>query len=127
MKRIMKKHNRGFTFIELLLSLAVLGVVGVMTIPQYVDAAQHALDDAKWEKSVAVKNKFTEVALTRNKVPTVTVLAAYLPGETVKALPEGIRLMVDGEAYTIPTYSNSTCTILTKNVEEKILCVGSIL
>lgn len=122
----MKKHNRGFTFIELVLSLAVLGVVGAMTVPQYVDAAQQALDDAKWEKSVAVKDKFVEVASTRNKIPTVAVLAAYLPGETAKALPEGIRLMVDGKAYTVPTYSNSTCTILTKNVEEKVLCVGSI-
>jgi len=126
MKKTMKKQHCGFTFIELVLSITILGVVGVMTIPQYVDAAQQALDDAKWEQSVVVKDKFVEVAATRGESPTVAVLAASLPGEVVSALPQGIHLMVSGEAYTIPTYSNSICTTLTNSVEEKVLCVGSI-
>jgi len=52
----MKKQLHGFTFIELLISMALIGVIAAMMVPRYTDAAQQEKDDTLWAQSIAVKN-----------------------------------------------------------------------
>ena len=86
----MKKYSRGFTFIELMIGLVILGVVGVMALPRYVDAAQQAQDDSLWAQSVAVKNAHDAV-MNQGAVPSVSDLAAEMSGSAT-AVAGGVQV-----------------------------------
>ena len=120
----MKKRSRGFTFIELMLGLVILGVVGVMAVPRYVDAAQQARDDSLWAQSVAVKDAHDAV-INQHAVPSVSSLAAQVSGGA-SAVAGGVQVEVSGSRYVVPTYSNALCTEPTKSVHDTVSCVGSI-
>jgi len=119
----MKYKSSGFTLIEAILGMAMLAVIGMMTVPDYVVAAEEADAQAKWDISVAAKNSHTDFASQTGGVPSVVALAEGVSG---KAVPGGILVQVDGENHTIPTYTNSLCNEPTKNINEKVRCVGSI-
>ena len=125
--RLKMIKNSGFTLVELVLVMAMLAVVGMMTIPQYVDASQQAQDQVKWEVAVALKNSHTRITDATNSVPTVKVLAESLNDTNAQAVSGGVLVQVDGESYTIPTYTNTLCNEPTRNSEDKVGCVGSIL
>ncbi|MCF6338402.1 MAG: type II secretion system GspH family protein [Gammaproteobacteria bacterium] len=119
----MKKQLRGFTFIELLTVMALIGVIAVMAVPRYIDAAQQAKDDTLWAHSIAVKNAHDAVT-NRNEQPTVTNLTAEISAAT--AVANGVQIPISGVMYIVPTYSNALCTKPTKNVADPVRCVGAI-
>jgi MSHA pilin protein MshA len=128
MNQYSKKYARGFTFIELIIGLVILGVVGVMAIPRYVDAAQQALDDSLWQQSVAVKNAH-DLAVSRGGLPSVAGLNATLTemtGAQSDAMADGVQVRVAGKRYVVPTYSNPLCTQPTTTVDDTVRCVGAI-
>ncbi|MBL1276590.1 MAG: type II secretion system protein [Ectothiorhodospiraceae bacterium] len=120
----MKKYTRGFTFIEMMIGMVVIGVVGAMSIPTYVDASQQKKDDSLWQHSVAVKDAH-DTLLERGSVPSVADLAAHLPGR-IAAVAGGVKVEFSGVSYVVPTYTNGMCTIPTKSVDEAVGCVGAI-
>lgn len=127
----MKKYSGGFTFVELMLGLTILAVVGVTALPRYMDAAQQAHDDALWEQSVAVKNAHDSavntVARQQGGMPSVATLVSVMPaGASAMAVASGVQVQVSGVSYVVPTYSNSLCTKPTKSVNDAVGCVGSI-
>ena len=103
--------------------MAMLAVIGMMTVPDFVVAAEAANAQAKWDISVIAKNSHNEIATQTGSKPTVDVLAEGISGKVVSG---GILVKVDGEDHTIPTYANSLCNEPTKNINEKVRCVGSI-
>ena len=119
----MKYKSSGITLVETVLGMAMLAVIGVMTVPDFVVAAEEADAQAKWDISVVAKNSHSNIATQTGSKPTVAVLANGVSG---KAVSGGILVQVDGEDYTIPTYANLLCNEPTKNVNEKVRCVGSI-
>jgi len=126
-KKIHSKNNsRGFTFIELLIGVVLVGVVAAMAVPGYVDAAQQDLDDALWVQSVSVKN-IHDIVLSLGDLPAVSDLAAGLPASAdASAVASGVQIQVSGTLYVVPTYTNMLCTKPTKSVSDKVACVGSI-
>lgn len=114
----------GFTFIELMIGMVMLGVVAAVAVPNYVIAAQEEKDDSLWEHSVKVKNTH-DILVSHGTTPTVANLAEGLLGNVV-AVADGVQVEHSGETYVVPTYSNSLCTIPTKKVDEAVACVGSI-
>lgn len=119
-----KNSSRGFTFIELLIGMVLIGTIAAMAVPRYVDAAQQEKDDSLWAQSVAVKNAHDAV-LNKNTTATVTSLVAELSGST-SAIASGVQVQVSGATYVVPTYSNALCTEPTKSVNDKVGCVGVI-
>lgn len=119
-------NNKGFTLIELVLVMAMLAMVGMMTVPQFVAAAEESHAQAKWDISVTAKNSHNAIADETGSAPTVIALAEYFPGESGQAVSGGILVKVDGEDYTIPTYANSLCNAPTRDVNERVACVGAI-
>ncbi len=124
MKASIKKTSAGFTFIELLIGMVLVGVVAAMAVPRYVDAAQQSKDDSLWAQSVAVKNAHDAV-VNKYGTPTVTSLVSEMPTGT-DAVPNGVQVQVSGATYVVPTYSNALCTEPTKSVNDTVGCVGSI-
>ena len=122
----MKSKSNRFTLIETVLGLSMLAVVGVMTVPDFVVAAEEASSQAKWDISVTAKDSRVSIAAQTGSTPTVNALAKTLSSANGKAVSGGIRVQVDGGNYTIPTYSNALCNELTKDINEKVRCVGSI-
>ena len=123
---IMKNKSAGFTLIEVVLGMAMVAVIGVMTIPDFVVAAEEASAQARWDVSVAAKNSRYELAAKTGDTPTVSALAEKMVSASGKAVSGGILVQVDGENFTIPTYTNSLCNEPTQNTNEKVRCVGSI-
>jgi len=119
-----KKIPQGFTFIELLIGMVLIGVIAVVAVPRYVDAAQQAQDDALWAQSVAVKNAH-DALVNKRAIPTIANLVVEMEGDAA-AVAGGVRVQVSGINYVVPTYANVLCTERTKTVNEKIGCVGAI-
>jgi competence protein ComGC len=119
----MKYKSSGFTLIEAVLGMAMLAVIGLMTVPDFVVAAEAASSQAKWDISVTAKNSHSNIATQTGSRPTVAALAKGISG---KAVSGGILVEVNGEERTIPTYANLLCNEPTKNINEKVRCVGSI-
>ena len=119
----MKNKSSGFTLIEAVLGMAMLAVIGVMTVPDFVVAAEAANAQAKWDISVTAKNSHNDIATQTGSTPTVIALAEGVGG---KAVSGGVQVQVDGEDYTIPTYANLLCNEPTLHLNEEVRCVGSI-
>jgi len=122
----MKNKSAGFTLIEVVLGMAMVAVIGMMTVPDFVVAAEQASAQAKWDVSVTAKNSRIAIATQTGNMPTVSTLAEKLADASGKAVSGGILVQVDGKDYTIPTYANSLCNEPTQDINEKVRCVGSI-
>lgn len=125
------RNEKGFTLIELVMVIVLLGILAAVAIPKYLDLSAQALTASKAGMSGAIKGALgIEIARkaaagTTPIYPTVTELAAAItpPGT---AAAGGVTVNINGTNYTAPTYTDATCTTLTVAVGNNVLCVGSI-
>lgn len=121
----MSKQN-GFTLIELVMVIAVLGVLAAIAIPRFVDISGDALDASKKGMSGAVKSSHAIAIADLKTFPTVTQLATYVNGEGITAVATGVTVDIDGTTYTVPTYTDTGCVTATAAAGNTVQCVGSI-
>lgn len=122
----MKNKMKGFTFVELVLGVAILGFVGALAVPRFVDAAEAAHAQARWDVSVNAKNVRSHIVDQTGNKPTVIALADQMSATGGKATAGGIQVRVNGEDVTIPTYANDLCNEPTRSINDQVACVGSI-
>jgi MSHA pilin protein MshA len=120
------QKQQGFTLIELVIVLVIVGILSAIAIPKYVDLQSKALAATKSEAANAVKSGFAIYIAERKVEPTVMQLAGALLDPSVTAIATGLQVDIDGTNYTVPTYIDTACAIATTAVGDTVLCVGSI-
>ena len=120
---------KGFTLIELVIVIAILGVLSAIAIPKFIDLSTDAEDAAKRGMSGAVKSAHAIAIADLKTFPTVSELGNYVNGEGVVARADdtGIDVDIDGTTYTVPTYRDASCATATAAAPNDVVqCVGSI-
>jgi MSHA pilin protein MshA len=120
------RRSKGFTLIELVMVIVILGVLGAIAIPKFVDLQTEALVAAKAGMSGAVKSALAISIAQLKTYPTVTQLSGNVQGQGVGAVATGVTVSINGTSYTVPTYTDGTCGTPTVAVGNVVQCVGVI-
>ena len=121
----MIKHQ-GFTLIELVIVLVILSILSSIVIPRYVDLSDSVLSTAQLASSGAVKSCYAiSVAQEKGNV-TLDEIIADCPDTSASDDNTGIDIVIDEDTYTVPTYTDNTCTTPTSSGSDIVLCIGEI-
>lgn len=120
----MIKLNSGFTLVELVLILVIIALLSAVAVPKYIEVNGERSDYEKSELATKVKNALVIAKADIKHAPSVTDLVAYVQSNYVSAADTGVVFKKGGTVYTVPTYADSQCSVLTRKSNEKVECVG---
>ncbi|MBU0456284.1 MAG: prepilin-type N-terminal cleavage/methylation domain-containing protein [Gammaproteobacteria bacterium] len=123
-----KRNVKGFTLIELVIVIVILGILAAVAIPRYVDLQGNALTAAKKATVGAIKAGFAiAVAEKQGGYPSLTELASsYMSGAGVVAATTGVQVTIGSTPYIVTTYTDSHCTAGSETAAnaDLVQCVG---
>jgi len=128
------RKTKGFTLLELVIVIIVLGILGAIAIPKYMGIRETAVTTAKTAATDAIRSVYAMAMLDLKQYPTVTQLGNYVhaeagtAGEGAKVTGKGIEVVIDKRTYLVPTYKDTACSDKnpTSDVSDVVQCVGFI-
>lgn len=83
------KNRRGFTLIELIVVLAVLGIIALIAVPRYLVVQERSREESDYRTAASIA-KAAELYYAKNNLNGTTV--SYIALENTKVIDKDIRL-----------------------------------
>ncbi|HEC17557.1 MAG TPA: type II secretion system protein [Sedimenticola sp.] len=119
-----KRKQSGFTIIELVMVIVILGILAAMAVPRFADLSGSATTATKDGLEGSVKSAWAIAIAKKEGAVTVTELADQVDGGTAAAT--GVQVDIDGTTYTVLTFTDSACTTATSAVGNTVACINGI-
>ncbi len=120
------RKQAGFTLIELVMVIIVLGILAAIAIPRFVDLSGDAFTAAAHGMEGAVKGAMAVSIAATHDFVDVDTLVTYINGENIAAVATGVEVDIDGDPYIVRTYIDAFCGTATLAADNEVQCVGTI-
>jgi len=64
-----KRHDAGFTLVELMIVMAIIGVLAMVAVPSYIKAIQHAREAVLKEDLHTLREAIDSYTMDKQKAP----------------------------------------------------------
>ena len=122
--RIATNKKAGFTLVEIMIVVAIIGVLAAIAIPNFVKARENAQLNSIFNNLRIIEGAKDQWALENKKgtgdaVGSVTTISDYLKGGTVKP--------VVGETYATTTVGTASTATLPATVKLGTYATGAVI
>ncbi|MDO6815602.1 prepilin-type N-terminal cleavage/methylation domain-containing protein [Cobetia sp. cqz5-12] len=101
-----RKQQAGFTLIELMIVIAIIGILAAIAIPRYQDYTKRANVSEGLQLAAAAKTAVTEVYSTSSSFPTSNAAAGLQDADTITG--NAVDSVTVGDLGVITVNYNST-------------------